>query len=231
LWDTVDAYGLPIDELTEGVNRWLWPLSLPNCTLSEKVGKACHALSLDDERHTFHPVLWDECAESQLATHIKDERISQVWFAGVHANVGGGYPNDALSAVSLDWMCKEAQREGVKTKLPLVFLPNRLADWTDRRDSLGAVYDSRRGIAGNYRYNPRRIQHLTNGQDHERDGTHAGEEAPRRQQEAGHEERQGSAPEGHCLHHAPPRPHRGPFRTAPPRTGGARCSGRGGWPG
>ena len=40
LWDTVDAYGLPIDELTEGVNRWIWPLSLPNYTLSPKVGKA-----------------------------------------------------------------------------------------------------------------------------------------------------------------------------------------------
>ncbi len=163
LWDTVDAYGLPIDELTEGVNRWLWPLSLPNFTLSEKVGRACHALSLDDERHTFHPVLWDESTEPQntTSTRTDQERVSQVWFAGVHANVGGGYPNDALSAVSLRWIAQEAERKDI------VFLANRLADWTDRRDPLGTVYDSRRGLAAYYRYSPRRIQHLTNGQEHE----------------------------------------------------------------
>lgn len=161
LWDTVDAYGLPIDELTEGVNRWIWPLSLPELALSDKVGKACHALSLDDERHTFHPVLWDESKEPQDKTRIEDERISQVWFAGVHTNVGGGYPNDALSAVSLEWVATEA------TKKQLRFLPDRLRSWTDRRDPLGAAYDSRRGIAAYYRYSPRRIQHLTNGQKHE----------------------------------------------------------------
>jgi hypothetical protein len=164
LWDTVDAYGLPVDELTEGVNRWLWPLTLPNCTLSDKVRKACHALSLDDERHTFHPVLWDESTEprNKVSTSTDEERVSQVWFAGAHANVGGGYPNDALSAVSLRWMAIEAQKRGI------VFLPSRLADWTDRRDPLGTIYDSRRGLAASYRYNPRRIEHLTNGQKHER---------------------------------------------------------------
>ena len=47
LWDTVDAYGLPIDELTRGVDRWIWPLSFPELRLSDKVEKACHALSLD----------------------------------------------------------------------------------------------------------------------------------------------------------------------------------------
>lgn len=166
LWDTVDAYGLPIDELTEGVNRWIWPLSLPEFALSEKVGKACHALSLDDERHTFHPVLWDESNEPQDKARIEDERISQVWFAGAHANVGGGYPNDALSAVSLEWVATEA------TKKQLRFLQDRLASWTARRDPLGTAYDSRRGVAAYYRYSPRRIQHLTNGQTHERTFRH-----------------------------------------------------------
>jgi hypothetical protein len=36
---------------------------------------------------------------------LKDERISQVWFAGVHSNVGDGYPDDALGtfAASVDY--------------------------------------------------------------------------------------------------------------------------------
>ena len=102
VWDTVDAYGLPIDELTDGVDRWVWPLSMQNLRLSDKVRRACHVLALDDERNTFHPVLWDESTESQSATDIDQERISQVWFAGMHSNVGGGYPDDALSCVSFD---------------------------------------------------------------------------------------------------------------------------------
>ena len=159
VWDTVDAYGLPVDELTEGVNRWLWPLSLPELALSDKVGKACHAVSLDDERHTFHPVLWDEFKERP--DENGEERVLQVWFAGAHANVGGGYPNDALSAVSLAWMADEAGRK------KLCFLEGHLKSWTERRDPLGAAYDSRRGMASYYRYSPRRIEHLTNGQVHE----------------------------------------------------------------
>ncbi len=61
LWDTVAAYGLPLDEMTYGISRYIWPLELPNRVLnSERVQRASHALSLDDERTTFHPVLWDE---------------------------------------------------------------------------------------------------------------------------------------------------------------------------
>ena len=161
LWDTVDAYGLPIDELTQGVNRWIWPLSFPELKLSDKVAKACHAVAIDDERHTFHPVLWDEADERQDATHVDEERISQVWFAGMHANVGGGYPNDALSAVSLEWIAVEA------AKRELRFLDEQLRHAIDKRDPLGAMYDSRRGLGGYYRYNPRKIQYLTNGQVHE----------------------------------------------------------------
>lgn len=33
LWDTVAAYGLPIEEMTRGVSQWIWPLQLPDCTL------------------------------------------------------------------------------------------------------------------------------------------------------------------------------------------------------
>ena len=59
VWDTVDAYGLPVDELAELWDRFIFPMRFEDRRLSEKVAKACHALSIDDERHTIHPVLWD----------------------------------------------------------------------------------------------------------------------------------------------------------------------------
>src|SRR3954469_6998815 len=86
LWDTVAAYGLPVDEMTRGVNKWIWPLELPNRVLSPRVQRACHALALDDERTTFHPVLWDESPQVPPNTDqprpLSNERISQVWFSG-----------------------------------------------------------------------------------------------------------------------------------------------------
>ncbi|WP_160321780.1 T6SS phospholipase effector Tle1-like catalytic domain-containing protein, partial [Bradyrhizobium pachyrhizi] len=37
LWDTVAAYGLPVDEMTQGVSQWIWPLELPGHTLHPSV--------------------------------------------------------------------------------------------------------------------------------------------------------------------------------------------------
>ena len=163
VWDTVDAYGLPIDELTNGIDKWVWPLSMPDLTLDPKVTRACHVLALDDERNTFHPVLWDEktSKQPQNCADIRDERITQVWFAGMHSNVGGGYADDALSAVSLKWMTDQ-----VKDKLQ--FVRALLVHHTAKADPLGRLYDSRKGIKGYYRYNPRKIEWLTNGLTHER---------------------------------------------------------------
>src|SRR5258708_15127314 len=70
LRDTVAAYGLPIDEMTRGISNWVWPLELPNRILSERVNVARHALALDDERTTFHPVLWTERHSGQLALAV-----------------------------------------------------------------------------------------------------------------------------------------------------------------
>ena len=60
LWDTVSPYGLPVESMTRAISKWHWPLDLPNRELPEIVDRACHALSLDDERRTFHPILWNE---------------------------------------------------------------------------------------------------------------------------------------------------------------------------
>ena len=158
VWDTVAAYGLPIDEMARGVSQWIWPLELPNRTFDLRIHRACHALSLDDERTTFHPVLWDE-------KDVPREQLRQVWFAGVHSNVGGGYPDNSLAYIPLYWIMKEAQALGLDFKT----VPNRPtnpdpdmmvnAEW--RRDKDGRLYNSRNGLGGYYRYGPRKIEDLS----------------------------------------------------------------------
>ena len=55
LWDTVAAYGLPIDELTRAWDA-VFPIR-PKHILDKNVDRVCHALALDDERNSFHPQL------------------------------------------------------------------------------------------------------------------------------------------------------------------------------
>ncbi len=166
LWDTVAAYGLPIDEMTRGVSKWIWPLELPERRLGETVLRACHALALDDERTTFHPVLWNERGEKPVPAdkdgvrRTKDERISQVWFAGVHSNVGGGYPDDSLAHIPLNWIMTEAHECGLKYKTPPIADPDAVTHVKGARDKDGRLYDPRKGLGSYYRYGPRKISDL-----------------------------------------------------------------------
>ena len=95
--------------------------------------------------------------------HIDEERISQVWFAGVHSNVGGGYPDDSLSHVPLEWIMSEANKprmEGDK-HVPGIRFSQKIWDaFRALADENGPINDSRHGLAGYYRYNPRRIEKL-----------------------------------------------------------------------
>jgi uncharacterized protein (DUF2235 family) len=90
------------------------PLELPNHILSDRVDRARHALAIDEERTAFAPELWEE-PDPPLPSN-KQETLSQVWFSGVHANVGGGYPDDSLANVSLSWMMAEAADYGLRFK-------------------------------------------------------------------------------------------------------------------
>ena len=117
------------------------------------VERACHALALDDTRNTFHPVLWNELHlpnQNTLTRHIQEERVSQVWFAGMHSSVGGGYPDDALANISLHWIMSEAARLGIR------FKPDAMRQVTEGADSFGKLHDSRRGLGGAYRYLPQK---------------------------------------------------------------------------
>lgn len=166
VWDTVAAYGLPADEMTRGVSDWIWPLELPNRRLSERVKRARHALALDDERTTFHPVLWTEESETpppaDKAYSIDDQRLVQVWFTGMHANVGGGYPDDALAFTPLFWIMREAEKRGLVFKSEPEADPDT-AKWMKAGcDPDGRLYDSRSGLGGYYRYGPRKVDDLCN---------------------------------------------------------------------
>ena len=157
VWDTVDAYGLPIDELAIVWDYLIYPIHFPDYKLSNKVRKACHAISIDDERHTFHPLLWDESGETDPS------RIEQVWFPGVHSDVGGGYPKHTLSLIALDWMIVRAKAtcpdEGTSG---LHLMKQRCEDFFRHSDWHGPQHDSRAMAGSYYRYSPRNIEKLCN---------------------------------------------------------------------
>ncbi len=161
LWDTVAAYGLPIVEMTRGVDKWLWPLELPDQEFNGAIKKARHALAIDEERQTFFPVLWSETDKntkpSGQSRSTGDEPLLQVWFSGVHSNVGGGYPDNSMANVSFAWMLAEAKATGLAFKDLPDAEPDALLTADSAKDKDGRLYNSRSGLGGYYRYGPRKI--------------------------------------------------------------------------
>ena len=155
LWDTVAAYGLPIDELQWGFNLLVWPMVAADRYVSPCVERACHALALDEQRETFAPILFDETKEPQWIREKKVQpgRLTQVWFAGVHSNIGGGYPEDGAALVSLDWMMSQAVDAGLRLRAAA------MPDVANTESAYARLYDSRAGVFSYYRYSPRRIDH------------------------------------------------------------------------
>ena len=156
LWDTVSAYGMPVEEFKPAINWLVWPMLFDDLVLPVAVKHACHALSLDDERTTFHPLVWDETAERRMVADNKvaPGRLHQVWFAGVHSNVGGGYPEDQLALITLDWMMDHAQRHGLR------LIPTFVDIARAARSPYARQYDPRTGFGSLYRYTPRRIKYF-----------------------------------------------------------------------
>jgi uncharacterized protein (DUF2235 family) len=146
VWDTVDAVGMPV--VGDWFNRWIYQFKFTSLTLSEDVEHACHALAVDDERVSFTPVLW------KLKSPKDAERIEQVWFAGAHSNVGGGYPKQGLSLVALSWMLRRARRFGLRVQSLDVELFEGHSTVNDQ------LYDPRAGIGVFYRWAPRDIDRL-----------------------------------------------------------------------
>jgi uncharacterized protein (DUF2235 family) len=149
VWDTVAAYGLPVDELTRAVNGVVWPMTFEKKDLLNCVERARQAFSIDDERRTFFPIRWDEPPPMTVDWPNDPSRLLQVWFAGSHSNVGGGYPDDRLSHIPLCWMIAEAAECG------LSFKPEIVAQYWDYASETGRIYDSRSALGVFYRYHPR----------------------------------------------------------------------------
>jgi uncharacterized protein (DUF2235 family) len=70
------------------------------------VKTARQAISIDERRWDFRPQVWERPANAS-------QSMEQVWFPGVHSNVGGGYSNDGLANAALQWMTAEAMAAGL----------------------------------------------------------------------------------------------------------------------
>ena len=80
-------------------------------TLHSRIEKAVHLVAVDEDRVSFTPTLINKDAENE-----KSKRILEVWFPGVHGDVGGGCWADGLSDNALAFMidrCKEALGDAI----------------------------------------------------------------------------------------------------------------------
>jgi uncharacterized protein (DUF2235 family) len=99
IWDTVSSIGSRFN-----------PQTFPNTFNNRSVQCIRHAIALDEHRATYATNLWDD-------TPSKGQSVEQVWFAGVHSDVGGGYSGDkalGLGAIPLKWMLREAHSAGIR---------------------------------------------------------------------------------------------------------------------
>nr|WP_319552615.1 DUF2235 domain-containing protein [uncultured Vibrio sp.] len=94
VFDTVASIGLP--NLSTASRPDYDVVFEYGCTLSHIVKKAIHMVSLDDKRRAFQPTLMN----------YDQQRIHEIWFAGAHSDVGGGYYRDGLSDITLSHAMK-----------------------------------------------------------------------------------------------------------------------------
>lgn len=100
VWDTVGALGIPSNLFGRwGRRRY----EFHNVTLGPKVREAYQALAIDERRKSFTPAVWDTTKAGA------NQKVEQVWFAGAHSNIGGGYPDPILSDQAFLWMIDKAR--------------------------------------------------------------------------------------------------------------------------
>jgi uncharacterized protein (DUF2235 family) len=128
VWDTVGALGLPVGGLLQFLNkRW----SFHDMALSSWVDNAFQALAIDERRKPFQPSIWDQSPKAN------GQVLEQVWFAGVHSNVGGSYPQTGLSDITLLWMIAKAEACGLVIDHSCIATVN-----SPQPDPFGTLYDS-----------------------------------------------------------------------------------------
>jgi hypothetical protein len=98
VWDTVGSLGIPNSHVCQQQYQFY------DTELGPTVEHAYHALAVDEKRKNFKPAIWSQ------RTHAVNQKLEQVWFPGVHSNIGGGYPEHGLSDAALFWMCSKVDR-------------------------------------------------------------------------------------------------------------------------
>jgi uncharacterized protein (DUF2235 family) len=107
VWDTVGALGIPLTglPLVDLINQQ-WRFH--DTDLSSTVDGAFHALAIDEHTSLFRPTLWT--TQKHAPAH---QRVEQVWFAGCHSDVGGGFRDHGLSDIALAWMIERSREYGL----------------------------------------------------------------------------------------------------------------------
>ena len=96
-------------------------------SLNPNVTYAKHAISIDENRKDFARVPWSpDAARAGTRDASGNIYFEQVWFPGVHADVGGGYPENEsrLSDITLKWMLAAASiiPNGIKRDPRVMYL-------------------------------------------------------------------------------------------------------------
>jgi uncharacterized protein (DUF2235 family) len=137
VFDTVGSYGIPAGIGLAPLARYvaLEVLGFNDTSFGEHVDVGLHAVGVDEHRRPFVPTFWTAPKGQPPRGHVE-----QIWFAGVHCNVGGGYPDSGLSDEALIWIIARIQ-----ALTGLAFDPVAVRAATRVANVNGEVYDSSKG--------------------------------------------------------------------------------------
>lgn len=112
VWDTVGALGIPafnFKNVSRSSFKWL------HTGLRTPIDHGFHAVAIDEHREAFAQTLWTKNTrkDGTSAAPRPLSSVEQRWFAGAHANVGGGCENDLLAQLPLQWIMKKATLHGL----------------------------------------------------------------------------------------------------------------------
>jgi uncharacterized protein (DUF2235 family) len=112
VWDTVGSYGIPAGLGLGGLARLLtsWTRNFRDNEIGDHIEHGLHAMAIDERRRAFTATAWVPKTDEK-GNLLPAAKVEQVWFAGAHANVGGGYERAGLSDQALIWMIARIQEK------------------------------------------------------------------------------------------------------------------------
>src|SRR5262249_10292899 len=127
-----------------------------NVDLSSITELNLHAVAIDEHRNPFEATLWRQPKFKRF-----NSSTEQVWFAGVHSDVGGGYIPEttrstespqALDDITLDWMLRR-----VLAKYPAFPADKSFWPETDKKWAPATQHESLKGLYRAFRRTLRSI--------------------------------------------------------------------------